>query len=586
MRRSMEITVKTPGVPQGAKGLREFAAAAEEAAKAEEHLARAAEKATKAAAGPAAGGPGSSGGGLGGRKGKQDSYLQGPNQRLLKIQEQMARAAQEGNQAALEDLKILEFRARRSKELGERRLAQGDAALKGPGLLDLFQDLNGLLKSMGKGDLGGIFRGGANLLGEQLGGGGKNIEQKLLGGLLGAGGAGGGAGGAAEATAGLAEAATGATTAVASLEAAAGPAGWALIALEAAGVLLMAEFALVATGLKAFYDGVTSTARTLHELNAAARVAGGSPHEVAALSALGLSPGGAASLGAQLRQAVTVGGDPAAMLAAARLGLGPQMPQAFGGSQNNADLMLRFLERLDRVAGPEQTRLARALRMEDVLPMMDVSPFVKQGRRAAVETGDAIRGNAGPLDANDLTASVALASAALGHLGDALSSSAMRPIAEGISMFAAETEHLARAIAAHPEIGQFLGNSIEGVFKLAGAIEHVVANNLDGLAQLQKGFLGFVEVSYHAIEMAYNNVKGLSPAGALMPGLPSLKFDHHANAMDRHAEAMKQHSGWMRDTINGGGARVRGALPGGWRGQMLQDQLRQQKIVLGAFRLV
>src|SRR4051794_16946816 len=109
----MQIDLRLGGVATAVKGLEQVAQAFDRVSKSQQ---------------------GTGGGGTGNARIPVPSsdatrFLQGPNQRLAKIAEQLTAAEAQGNDAALADLKILQFRAERSKRIGEKRLAQGQEAL-------------------------------------------------------------------------------------------------------------------------------------------------------------------------------------------------------------------------------------------------------------------------------------------------------------------------------------------------------------------------------------------------------------------------------------------------------------------------
>jgi hypothetical protein len=266
---------------------------------------------------------------------KAERYLTGPNQRLEKIREQMQRAEKEGNASALADLKILEFRASRSKELGERRLGQGQAAITSPGLLDLFQELNTLMKA-------GHGAGGVAALSQ--------VAPML-----------GGAGGMAAG-------------------------GGALAVLGPVGALLSVGLAGAGMAAKSFADSLATANRVLNEVGDAARTSGASLGQVGSLSALGVPTGDIASRAAGFREHIS--SDPLARRTAQAAGLNVR-PRDFGGPTNEAGELLKAYEQLRKMGeGEKQLRQARIWGLESDLKFINVSEDVaRQQEMLALSLG-------------------------------------------------------------------------------------------------------------------------------------------------------------------------------------------------------
>jgi hypothetical protein len=346
----MQIDLRLGGADAAVQGLGQVAAAFDKVSK------------SQSAAG---GGGGSSTGGAGGSSRSSSSstatrFLSGPNQRLAQIAEQMKAAQAEGNDAALADLKILQFRAERSKRIGEKRLAQGQEALDQPGLLDLFGDLNRIMRGLSSGNLHQTVRSLANgidLIGDV---GGMNISQKLATAV--AGGANGGAVGGLQKLNGAAAALT----------------------PELLGVAAVAGGAVV--GLSLLTNAVFSAAHRLAQVGAGMSASGGRSGDIFGLGAFGIGPGQAAGAGAGLRGRLA--GDPMAQIAGAQLGIGPiGLPQAFG-TQNNARTLRDALTALrDVTNAEEQLRLARMLGLESMVDELRVSDkvFAQRMRQSEIE---------------------------------------------------------------------------------------------------------------------------------------------------------------------------------------------------------
>lgn len=162
MGRSMEISLRLSGLEQASSGLRRYAedvAAAEKAAKSLQAM-----DPTRAFPQvPAVTSPGVAQAlkpppSL--LQVKPPGFLAGPNQQLRKIAEQRGRlheiADPERRQEVARDLDRQERNARRSITLDQRRAADPNA-MNGPGLLELFTELNGLMKGLtGGGPVGAV----------------------------------------------------------------------------------------------------------------------------------------------------------------------------------------------------------------------------------------------------------------------------------------------------------------------------------------------------------------------------------------------------------------------------------------------
>lgn len=361
-------------------------------------------------------------------------FLQGPNQRLAKIAEQLKVAEAEGNDAALADLKILQFRAERSKRIGEKRLAQGDEALNQPGLLDLFGDLNRIMRGLTSGNLGQTVRSlgrGIDLLSST---GGLNIEQKLANAVTGPGAGGAGAAGALQKLGGVAAGLT-------------------------PELLLLVGVAGAATaGLALLTNEVLAAARRLSAVGAGMSASGGGSRDVFGLGAFGVAPNQVAGAGAGLRSRLA--GDPMAQLAGAQLGIGPiGLPQAFG-TQNNARTLRDALTALREVTdAEEQLRLARMLGLESYVDELRVSENVFQLRMRQTQAEEALfgEGTAFIQNSRDLQAELDITGKGFEDLKNAFASPFIEDAALGLQAFN-------NALVPLSGLFQVLGQAAEFVF--------------------------------------------------------------------------------------------------------------------------
>jgi hypothetical protein len=120
--------------------------------------------------------------------------------------------------------------------------------------------------------------------------------------------------------------------------------------------------------VEGFGDALRSASGQMKSLSDAATVSGGTTGQVATLAALGFKPEDIAGRAAGFRQQIGPGGDPQAMMAAGRLGIGLDPGRMFG-STNEARMLLDAAQTLARIQDPnEQLRTARAWGMEGDLP--------------------------------------------------------------------------------------------------------------------------------------------------------------------------------------------------------------------------
>jgi hypothetical protein len=292
---------------------------------------------------------------------KATRFLAGPNQRLARIAEQLNQAQAEGNKAAEADLRIAEFNAKRAKRLSEERMAKGDS---GGGLLELFGDLNKLLGGLRSGNLGQTVRSLVHGI-DILSPGGLNVQQKLANAVTGPG-AGGGAAGALEKLGGVAAELSPELLLI----------GGAIISVHAAAI----------AGVKMLADETVAAARRLGQIGAAGSTSGGRSGDIFGLGAFGVAPNQVAGAAGGLRERLAA--DPFARMAGSQLGLDPQIPAILGGSQNNARVLREALTALRGVTDQEeQLRLARQLGLESMVDELRVSErvFQQRMRQAAAE---------------------------------------------------------------------------------------------------------------------------------------------------------------------------------------------------------
>jgi hypothetical protein len=576
MQRNMVVEVKVPGLAEAVKGFQEMAASENQAAQAASNLGQSVQKAR---------------------------FMAGPNQKLLQIGEQRGQA--QGiedvarKQAILADLQIAEARAKRSQTLGNRLVQGGEDAIKAPGLLETTRAIQQLLsgfRQLASGNLLGAVQSlghGAQTLG------GLNVQQKAATGQEALAAAGQGAGPSvaernsqalAQSAAAmgvsleeLAPAAEGATAALVAL----GPPGWIVAGIL---VTLAAGFVAVGVVLKGVYDAASQAAAALKRVYDAALLSGGSAGDVAGLARFGLGPGEAGGLANAFRRATDPrSASPGALLALSQLGMTPQAPAEFGGPVNNTAMLNQALERFRSRPLEEQQRMAAAIpELQAVLAKLNVSPGVQDAQKQLARTAGAVDTDKAAKDANSFTEALDVLGKQFDFLKTAAGEGSIKPIINGLIDLGEAVGHLARNVAAHPEIMRFLGTMVEGVLKFAGANIDAVAVGISMIGKAGNAVFDFAAAVWKAIKGLYDFAKMHLPGGNLLPTLPNMPnpaLAKHGDALDKNTRAVEEQTRWMRETVNGGGDRVRGAQPAGLRGQALADWLKTQRLYLGAFSL-
>jgi len=153
-----------------------------------------------------------------------------------------------------------------------------------------------------------------------------------------------------------------------------------------AGGVILAGLMVTKTAVETAARVVEHATTALRDFRSGQTESGGTTQEVAQLSATGLAGGQIASLGDQLRQRLSVSsGDPFALAAGGRAGIAPQLGPEFGGSQDNAHLVVQafdYLRTVKATQGAEAQLLeARRLGLAGMLDQINVSEQVRQQQR-------------------------------------------------------------------------------------------------------------------------------------------------------------------------------------------------------------
>lgn len=527
-------------------------------------------------------------------------FIKGPEQRLAEIAAQrqaLPTITDPRQRARIEaDLARAEFLAQRSIKLHERRMVNPAESLNRPGLLELFGELNSLVKHLATGNVVGVVKDlalGIKLVSDV---GGLNVTQKVArsvignvgAGLLGTGG-GGATGfnpnargvfslsqvqaghaqiakgaatspgnlsqfvlpgsttarignsrvlsGAVNAFSGIGRAVGQAVPAIGKVAASAGPLGAAFVGLAAVTGGLVLVVGAVALGLHLFTEGLKHAVEDLITFRAAMTQSGGNASSVAQLAAFGLAPDQIAGLGQSFRERTAAGsGDVFGQIGRARLGMTPTLGGPLGNPDTAGDLV-RAIEGLRAISSPtERLRVARMTGTESLLGAAGASVSVFREMRQDAGVSASIRGDqqAGQ-DASDLAAN---GKRLFANLGAAVTAW-MKPFIAPLSAFVGNLATLARFGAQHIErvsrIPVALGRVMGAVGKVFGSVISIVG-------KLSGGSVG------NLMDKA---------VGGIVWGIEAL-----ANALTKFADGLPSIVGGVAQSVRGAGELI-SKLPGG-----------------------
>lgn len=541
-------------------------------------------------------------------------FLSGPSQQLARIAEQRAQLAgisDPARRAAIaKDLDIRDFQARRSLALANRRMQNPDEGLNRPGLLELFGELNGLLKSISTGNVLGSVKSLARGF-DLLGGGGLNVQQKLSRsiGAKSAGpslsdfilpsiGGGKGAGGLAGTLMG------GGGTAGGVVEALGGLAG---VAALAAGVI---AGVVAAVGL--LVEGVKRTTAELASFREQVLLTGGTVSQNAALQTFGLGDG----LAAQFRQGTQVGADPYAQIARARVGLGAVSSSPFARVDEAGDL-LKAIDGLRRITDENERRLvARQLPGGDrLLALAGMSNRAFAGMQADARLNARVKGDTrANQDASDLQASVGSYLNSIGQEITLLFRPFMAPLAESFKLIAdgmryavGQWERFSKLPTAVGRVFVSLSRVFDRItggsskFQLLQRVTDAVLVRIEMLAEWLNRLadtIPYVVLSLaQGVKRIADMVKWTGAAGALFSATVGKQAEDTIKAMntmiaDDEARKTRDSLDRLRDSVDhaagvfGKSDRVRGALgPSAVTGEMRRKAIEAQALALGYWTL-
>lgn len=529
-------------------------------------------------------------------------FLRGPNQRLAEIEAQrkvLPEVEDEDERTRIgKDLDRAERLASRSVILDQQRVDKPELQT-GPGLLELFGDLNQLLRGAARGDVGGTLNrvrnlgfniqhvlppdelpGGLNVL-QRLG----NAERSRLGlgsaeqagfavpngrGSLGDFNLPGSAAssiGNSRALSWLGNFGAGVQRAVPALgkvAALSGPLGavtvgagaLALGAGAAAGGLFLAFKAT-----EAFITNLNAASSRLRSFGAASFLSGGSASDVARLGAMGLPGSEIPGIAAGLRE--RLGSDPLAMGLGAQLGVGAQSARPFGAT-NEAALLVKTLDALraseqkaipvmGRLRAQEETlRRARILGIETAVELTRVSNSVWASMKRDAEIRARIFDDPTQQSARDYEAGLKRIGEAQDNLGAAFAKPFLKTAAAAVNLFADGVNGAADALSRIGDRIHDAGMAILGLLSLplgpaASAVFREALRGFDDAAQKQR--------------------------------------EQADSATDAHTKAMLEHTKALRAGMTGGGQRANAAVPDRLRGWYADQAAQGQRMRYGGVTL-
>lgn len=522
-------------------------------------------------------------------------FLRGPNQRIAEIEAQRKLVPEieddDERMRVTKDLDRAERLAIRSTILDQQRVDKPELQT-GPGLLELFGDLNQLLRGAARGDVGGTLNRVRNLgfniqhiLPPEEQPGGLNVLQRLgnaersrlgLGSAENAGfaipngrgslgdfnlpGSAASSIGNSKALSWLGNFGVGIQRAVPALgkvAALSGPLGAVTVGAGAlalgAGVAAGGLF-LAFKATEAFITNLNAASGRLRSFGAASFLSGGSASDVARLGAMGLPGSEIPGMAAGLRE--RLGSDPLAMGLGAQLGVGAQSARPFGAT-NEAALLVKTLDALraseqkaipvmGRLRAQEETlRRARILGIETAVELTRVSNSVWASMKRDAEIRARIFDEPTQQAARDYEANLKR----IGEAQDNLGTATAKPFLK--------------------DWGEALGRVADGV--------NTVADSVGRFPEVSRAIIGALVLPIGIIDSA---IRGLN---ALLGNAEANQQTD--NATDAHTKAMLEHAKALRAGMTGGGQRASTAVPDRLRGWYADQAAQGQRMRYGGVTL-
>lgn len=550
-------------------------------------------------------------------------FLKGPEQRLQEIAQQRARlpqVADPGKREAIgKDLDRAEFLAKRSIVL-HQRMDNPEESLNRPGLLELFGEMNGLLKAMTQGNPAAVVHQLARGIKLLSATGGLNIQQKLARANLPIPANGGGlptptlppvsgqtAGGAGQ----LGSMAARAARVFGSV---AGKGG--LLAIVLAALVVAVTAAVVV--YKTFIEAIKTAADALSKFKDDTAITGGNEKSTAFLGQLGLDPKTAMGFRASLD-------DPTAYGAAASVGVRTGGPMPYG-RMDSGKMLEQFIRGVSKIEDPMQ-RLRKVTAVGHPELIKQVELYRRHGKTIDKDTGLKTRllgDKESQLAAGDFVFQLGRVQEAFGEIMTALGKPFLRDAATWTEWLADALKGLASYLNENGKAIKDTVSAFYPLFEIFRRIPQVVANFPKLPAMIHDAFVGaiknvvsFVQKHFPVVAEVFSNVfnavlgfiKGIAMAIAGVMGGPKaqadlekqfksaeqqfqkwlepmLKSDSEnrlAKAIDENTKATQDLTVALPSGTHGGGERARGAIPSHLKGILLERAIMGNALRLGAF---
>lgn len=511
-------------------------------------------------------------------------FLRGPEQRLQEIAQQRAslpQVADPGKREAIgKDLDRAEFLAKRSIALHQRRMENPEESLNGPGLLELFRDLNGLIKSMVAGNPGAVIHHlarGIKLLSNT---GGLNIQQKLARTNLPipAGGSTAGPSAAAvnqaamqaviskmgmagkpfgftDPTQGMGDPAQVAGS-LAPLLASLGKLGGTVLAVVAVLAVLVLAIAATVAVVKTLAGMLLSTAQALAEFHRSVLLSGGNEKSAAFLSRLGLSAQNAAGFRGGLD-------DPLAQATAASVGVRTGGPMPFG-RMDSGKMLEDFIK---AVAGIEDqsTRMRKALMVGQPELIEQIELYRRHAK--TIDADSAVMGGIFDKESTQQAADFMFQLDRVGksfqNIMFALAKPFLKDASKWLKGFADTLQQVAQFVNQH---GALIKKQLIAVFVVFYNLAKWLAIIITGLLNPTAGA---------ALHEMFRKLEEMTKKWIGAP-------DQNA-ALDANTQALQSNTTALQAGTHGGGDRARGAIPSHMRGILLEKAIAGNSLRLGAF---
>lgn len=481
-------------------------------------------------------------------------FLKGPEQRLQEIAQQRANLPQVEpvrRQAIAKDLDRAEFLAKRSIVLHQRRMDNPEESLNRPGLLELFGEMNGLLKAMTQGNAVGVVQQLARGIQLISNTGGLNISQKLARANL-------------PIPAGAPTLLPTGTTAspqvagaMAPMLASLGKMGAVVLAVVAVLAVLALAVAATVAAVKTFSGMLLSTAQALAEFHRSVLLSGGNEKSAAFLSQLGLGAANAQGFRGGLD-------DPLAQAAAASVGVRTGGPMPFG-RMDSGKMLEDFIRNVAAIEDPMQ-RMRKALMVGQPELIEQIELYRRHSATIKADTAvtSGVFDKESTQQAADFQFQLGRVGQAFQNIMFALSKPFLKDASKWLKGFADTLQQAAVFVNQH---GAMIKQQLVGVF--------VVFYNLVKWLTIIIGGILTMGTGTGPLMLMFAKLEELSKKWL---GAPD-----QSSALDANTAATQANTAAMQAGTHGGGDRARGAIPAHLKGILLEKAIAGNSLRLGAF---